>query len=882
MTNKVCYHKDNDVSVGAISGFDTFKGGIDVRRFGSWLTILILALSVLTTAMRLAQVSALAENLTDNSPTAPMMTGGGDTDATRHILITSDHGDAYTIKLGLYYPYWYTGSQTVTIEGGNTTRCRFNTTHTGTTEISGTRNVYRVWFNGYTNDTSLLNTYSEACNSSNETRSRSLTIPASVVNSAPVDGSTNYLFKRITMTINLVPGMQGANDPNVDGSMTFGVKAVGSKVGLVDTLDSENNGPNNSFVARRNLPNPSGQVRLEIPFGLDCTQGTQSLGKVILFDADNGQGSNNLTYVVQRYNGGWQTLPRGALGTPDTITEVANVSIAADGTVHPDNSPPAPNKAVVYINTLHAREQYRMVIKDLNIAPSYNYIYLGVPGDSIFGTSSVTCVQTASGRMSLTPDPTSYVEPGGNVTTTGGINNTGTATAQLEYNHSIWYGSNNDDYNAGDQGLQTTGWVAVNIAAKTNPDVHTFTWNNISPPAGAKYVCAKFQIRNRGIDETQLSATTIIKCTPIGKAPSFAVKAGGVRTGGNYGAGTCSVTPPAYVSTSTARAYFYGITAHDYSGIDSINTHHTYIRDSALSLGYINNVVTKQAGIGSGANTELHFARGPGPVAAPNTSMGGGQFYGTGSDNIFPSAIPTNSHCLTDMFEVNRYPSATTPINIGSTTTQSLPAPSAGINAVTYNICGNVADNLLTLTGPAGGELVLQPGQQYVVRITQLGTGCNNNPVYVNIASNIRYTGTAATIADLPQFVFLAGTDSTSRVVVQVDNAVTRLDGIFANRGTNDDQATFLTCAQRANASNRWTLKSIAAAECSNQLTINGAIVLGGRLDPYRTTGHDNNTNTDPAEIFNLRPDTILSDYSRDRNSSQLDIINQRELAPRF
>lgn len=850
-----------------------------MRRIGLWAALFVLTLSVVGDVARPSVVSAAPEDLTNNSPTAPMMTTGGDTDATRHILITSDHGDAYTIKLGLYYPASTTGAQNVDLEGGSTTRCRFNTTHTGSTEIGSGRNVARVTFNGYTNDTSLLLTYSEACNASEQTRSRTFTIPASVINSAPTDGSTNYLYKRITMTIALVPGMQGANDPNVDGTMTFGVRAVGSKVGLVDTLDSEANGPNNSFVARRGYANTDRLVRLEIPFGLSCSEGTQPQGRVILFDADNGQGPNDLEYIIQRYNaGGWQTLPRGT--GPDTVEAVANVSVAADGTIRPNNSPPAPNKAVAFINVMHAREQYRMVIRKLYMG-NFNYIYIGVPGDSIFGTSSVTCVQTASGRMSLSPDTTDYVEVGGTVTTTAGINNTGTATAQLEYNHSIWYGSNNDDYNAGDQGLQTTNWVAVNVAARTNPDVHTFTWNNISPPAGARYVCAKFQIRNRGIDETQLSATNIIKCTPIGKAPSFAVTAGGVRTGGNYGAGTCSVTKRVGF-TEPQNINYFGIMAHDYASTSAATPYHTYVRDSVLSLGSINNVASKTLGVGGTTNNELHFARGPG------NAIGGGLFYGssgsTPAAGNFPLADPINTHCLTDLFEANRYPAAVTPDNIPSgVSSRALPAPVAGVNTVTYNLCGNTAESLLTLTGPGGGELVLQPGQQYVVRVTQSGAGCNTNPVFVRLASNIRYSGTAGTIDQLPQFVFLAGDDSTSRVSVQVDNAVTRLDGIFANRGTNDDQATFLTCAARANtATPRWGLRSITTPECSNVLTVNGAIVLGGRLDPYRTAGHDSLGNTQPGEVFNLRPDTILSDYARDHSSSQLEVVNQRELAPRF
>ena len=154
--------------------------------------------------------------------------------------------------------------------------------------------------------------------------------------------------------------------------------------------------------------------------------------------------------------------------------------MTSGGIVRPNNSPPGGNNvAKAKINLLHADTRYRMVIRKLYLG-NHNYIYVGVPGDSIFGTSSINCVQKASGRLTIDPDVSEYAEIGGNFKSVGGINNTqNTATALLEYNHRIWYGSNNDDYNAGDQGLQQTGWTAVNVGAGGNPDVHTYNLTEI-------------------------------------------------------------------------------------------------------------------------------------------------------------------------------------------------------------------------------------------------------------------------------------------------------------------------------------------------------------------------------------------------------------------
>lgn len=532
--------------------------------------------------------------------------------------------------------------------------------------------------------------------------------------------------------------------------------------------------------------------------------------------------------------------------------------------------------------------------------PGTNYCmdvwYSPSANDSGSENSNNACIHVVEANMSAivdhTPPETSYVEIGGTVTSNARISNTGTSAGNLQYTYQMWYevdgitSAADRVYDAGvDQQQQFTNWTNITAGIGQTPINPPYTRAVTNPPANASHVCSRLEIRRQAGDYSIITTPVSTECTPIGKAPSFAATAGNVRTGGNYGAGTCSVWKPGgSITTDDALAHYFGIISHNYSNI-SATPHHSYFRDAAVSPGYIDNVVTKQAGIGDGTNIELHFARGAG-APNPATARGGGLFYGSSGSSpaagTFPQANPVNTHCLTNLFEANRYPAATTPNNVTLNDTEALPAPVAGSNAVTYNICGTVPNNQLILTGPGGGELVLQPGQQYVVRVTQNGAGCNNFPVFVRINSNIRYTGTNAPIDQLPQLVFLAGTDGGSRVSILVDNAVTRLDGIYANRGTNDDAATFLTCAQRANPANLVALRNITIGDCSNPLTVNGAVVLGGRLDLYRAAGHGSNTDTSPAEVFNLRPDTILSDYARDRSSSQLEIFNQRELAPRF
>lgn len=507
------------------------------------------------------------------------------------------------------------------------------------------------------------------------------------------------------------------------------------------------------------------------------------------------------------------------------------------------------------------------------------------------GNSNNVCINVVeavvSAGITQTPDETSYVEVGGTVASDATIVNSGDATANLQYHHQMWYevggitGPADRAYDAGtDAGLQQAGWTNINVAPGPAAVVHTFSQAVTAPPANTTHVCSRMRIASRAGDTSIINTSDVVKCTPIGKSPSFVVRAGDVRTGGSYGSGTCSVTKPAAIAADNTRlSDYFGVITHNYVGVDSVNPHHAYVRDAAISLGDLENLVTNKAAVGGGADTTLHFARLWGAVQPANTVYGGGRFYGEFSSMPNPTI---NTHCLSPLFDATRYPATASPVvTVGAgVTTQSLPSPAAtGATAVTYNICGSTADRLLVLNGPGGGDLVLQPEQQYIVRVTQTGAGCNANPVHVRINKNVIFTGTTTTAQKLPQFVFLVGDDASSRVHIQVDNAVTRLDGIYANRGS----ARFVTCAQRASDPvNRATSRNIVTPDCSNQLTINGAVVLGGRLEPYRAFGHDAVANTNPAEVFNLRPDVILGDFARDRTGSQLEIVNRRELAPRF
>lgn len=74
----------------------------------------------------------------------------------------------------------------------------------------------------------------------------------------------------------------------------------------------------------------------------------------------------------------------------------------------------------------------------------------------------------------------------------------------------------------------------------------------------------------------------------------------------------------------------------------------------------------------------------------------------------------------------------------------------------------------------------------------------------------------------------------------------------------------------------------LSGSTCNKQLLINGPI-LAKKLNLHRTAGAGSgNASIDPAEIFNLRPDTYLWGYSQAQKFSEAYVVYSRELAPRY
>jgi hypothetical protein len=452
----------------------------------------------------------------------------------------------------------------------------------------------------------------------------------------------------------------------------------------------------------------------------------------------------------------------------------------------------------------------------------------------------------------------------------------GNATGVREF----WISDTNDDAINGTDTRVTPANTSTVAVPASGYKFATGAFTTTADSAG-KYLCASLNLTavspmppvSRG------GPNPATMCVPITKAPSLAVISGDVRTGGNYGVDICGVRDPGIgvASTGDQLSKYFGIRAFNYAAVTPSVSRHTYIRDAAISLGEIFNVATNASGP-RGVSSSLHFARGAGNEKSASNEVDGGLFYGVrGSTNPsgfsrfpMPNLSTLKTHCLSPLFVAGRYP---TGAEIPAAANINLPGSSRQV--LTYRVASGQVINL----NVAGGTLSLQQGQRYIVRL-ESAPGAMGSAV-VNLNFNVQYTGSASSVAALPQFVLLAGSEvaPSFNISVRVAPNVTRLDGIYAVRGTNNDTATFSTC------STKWSKTDgvrLTTSDCKGVLTVNGTVIVGGRLNPYRTAGHDSAGATDPAEIFNLRPDVILSDYARNAASPVLHTIYQRELAPRY
>lgn len=142
----------------------------------------------------------------------------------------------------------------------------------------------------------------------------------------------------------------------------------------------------------------------------------------------------------------------------------------------------------------------------------------------------------------------------------------------------------------------------------------------------------------------------------------------------------------------------------------------------------------------------------------------------------------------------------------------------------------------------------------------------------VTITGNINYTNTELqSISQIPQMIIIAKN-------IYIAESVTNIDAWLIAKGTSSPGTGLIdTCSSAALPlfSSPQTINT-----CQDRLTVNGP-VMAKTLWLRRTAGAGAN-GTDPAEVFNLRPDAYLWLYARASTSGRVQIVDIKELPPRF
>ena len=413
-----------------------------------------------------------------------------------------------------------------------------------------------------------------------------------------------------------------------------------------------------------------------------------------------------------------------------------------------------------------------------------------------------------------------------------------------------------------DDGATESGRVCFNVVYRyeLHPSV---TVGSTTAEAGADGITVAYDLSNGGPTTSKPSAWQLTECrynpgaTPPASNGEITNGATGAAT---FGAGgTCNVKGSG-TGTYTVGGHHLGDTTASTATLNA-GSHICYVLSvnppSATAGGWRHSVLTcitvlkspKLQAYGGDVRADT--------IAVRQATNLGGRYYGSWSEyGIFGiNAVkamasggalagggPTNNASkLTSLTFAN------TP-TLGSFYSQ---APAAGAYYDAYQGKADETTGSTTRGGPVNN------GTHTVVKV--------NGDLVIN--SDITYSGTYASAADVPRVIYVV----SGNIIVNAN--VGWIDAWLIAKGT------LYTCNDDAGANRRPLTVDI----CTNQLTFNGPVnVANTRLS--RTFGADGNeTNrAAAAEVFNLAPSNYLSNYNASISASNIQTVYEKELPPRW
>ena len=356
--------------------------------------------------------------------------------------------------------------------------------------------------------------------------------------------------------------------------------------------------------------------------------------------------------------------------------------------------------------------------------------------------------------------------------------------------------------------------MPVNGSASANK-LADHTLDTTAYPVGTE-VCISLTITEA--NHVGLVANSEEKCVAIVKSPKVQFQNADVRVGRNFrNANNCEINPDAKILTTGTPEWVGNRAGRIMYG--------SWVEYGAFASNTISN-------FGSAATPTSMSAPGntPNKLTFANTTANLPQGLTGGQFNFNSRCQPDYFSQVEDAAPQDSLPDATP----GGDLDVDLASPDIAngkyvISGKNINISGNI---------PAGKDITIYAKKD----------GSNGGKII--ITGNIQYPDTMAGPNDIPRLKILADNDIT------VNSGVERIDAWLITKAALD------TCEKKT---------SLVEGDCAVRLIVNGPVSVG-KLGLYRTYGSDATkpeTYGKSAEVFNLRPDQILTQYFKENNTAQ-------------
>lgn len=609
----------------------------------------------------------------------------------------------------------------------------------------------------------------------------------------------------------------------------------------VPANDSANDGDatDRNYSTLRGDLNDGGFVTAQrFSFGLPCSVNRVMTKTVSVYDVDNGafftSSGFRAGFFAQKFDkasNAWVTLSYRANNTGE-MRNITNGQWVSDRNFNDGLTPSygvqpydASDRSTSVSIVMQPHTRYRLVLRPVRTT---NLIGVGLPTETIFG--DLDCNVTLNGSIDANP-ATDPIEIGREINMSSESTRNGNLalTSQYRFTFTTWYDTGNGVYNPGET---LACPVADDIKSQVGDGTIPLASCNkiLSDPAksggNASAICSHLIIRPTETISTVGSGRApegLTKCIQIGKRPHLAVLNGDVFAGGTAGAVPCRITNAATVSGSRIQIDNNNYGSYATYGVTSLGVARAFGSNNLIA-GDDRDVIPRA----------LVFSN-----RKTNTNVYG-YFYNTNAND---TGLPAAPRCLSDPLTTIGNKADT---NGGSTATVDISTLLVPPNLVANQYYSTSGTLTLTASQP------IPPGARVIIRADN---------ATIKIASNITYAeGPYASTDEIPQVALL------SRRNIVIDDAVTRIDSILAARG----DVTTCDTEPRLNV-------------CDKPLEINGVIVAGGLVRPYRTAGAQLPDYGQVAETVRLRPDAWLSQLPSPTNSSvYMRTVYEREVPPRF